>query len=474
MKKYIVTFFSLLLLISCSDDKYERMNVDPKNPSSVPAEYLFTSASKELMDQVTNLNVNTNIFRFVSQYLTATTYTQEPNYNLTDRNIPESHFLLLYRNVLIDLKDAEEFTRANDQLLEESEVNARLAQIQVLQVYTWQYLVDTFGNVPYSEALSTSNTTPTYDDAEIIYEDLINRLIENNNNFGGQGFTSGEDLIFDGDMSKWQKFSNSLLLRLGMRLTESNPELANTAVQAAVSNGVMESNEDNALFQYLSSPPNTNPLWVDLVQSGRNDYVVANTLVDDLNELDDPRRTVYFDDNLASGYEGGIYGASNSYANFTHIGSEFTDPTHPGILMDYAEVEFLLTEAAARGVAGVNDPETHYENAVTASLEYWLGSDADATSYLAQPNVAYSANNWEELVAQQFWIAMFDNAFQGWYVWRKFDAPEFNLPEVSGNPVPLRFTYPIREQNLNGESYNEAASAIGGDTQQTALFWDVD
>jgi len=151
-----------------------------------------------------------------------------------------------------------------------------------------------------------------------------------------------------------------------------------------------------------------------------------------------------------------------------------TDPTHPGILMDYAEVEFLLTEAAARGVAGVSNAETHYENAVTASLEYWLGSDADATSYLAQPNVAYSANNWEEVVAQQFWIAMFDNAFQGWYVWRKFDAPEFNLPEVSGNPVPLRFTYPIREQNLNGESYSEAASAIGGDTQQTALFWDVE
>lgn len=474
MKKYIVSIFSLLLLISCSDDKYERMNVDPKNPSSVPAEYLFSSASKELMDQVTNLNVNTNIFRFVSQYLTATTYTQEPNYNLTDRNIPENHFLLLYRNVLIDLQDAEEFTATNAQLLEESEVNARLAQIEVLQVYTWQYLVDTFGDVPYTEALDTQNTTPVYDDAETIYADLIDRLIENNNNFGGQGFSSGEDLIYDGDMSKWQKFSNSLLLRLGMRLTESNPQLATTAVQAAVSNGVMDSNEDNALFQYLSSPPNTNPLWVDLIQSGRNDYVAANTIVDDMNDLNDPRRAVYFDNNLESGYDGGIYGASNSYPNYTHIGEEFTDPTHPGILMDYAEVEFLLTEAAARSVGGVTNAESHYENAVSASFEYWLGSDADATSYLSQPNVAYSDNNWEEIVAQQFWIAMYDNAFQGWYVWRKFDSPEFNIPAVSESPVPLRFTYPIREQNLNGANYNDASNAIGGDTQQTALFWDVE
>ncbi|MBW2961478.1 SusD/RagB family nutrient-binding outer membrane lipoprotein [Mesonia aestuariivivens] len=473
MKKYIVSIFSLLLLISCSDDKYERMNVDPKNPSSVPAEYLFSSASKELMDQVTNLNVNTNIFRFVSQYLTSTTYTQEPNYNLTDRNIPGSHFTLLYRNVLIDLKDAEEFAIANDQLLEESEVNARLAQIHVLQVFTWQYLVDTFGNVPYTEALDTENTTPVYDDANAIYEDLINKLIDNNENFGGQGFPGGEDLIYDGNMDKWQKFSNSLLLRLGMRLTESNPELANLAVQTAVSNGLMTSNDDNAIFQYLNSTPNTNPLWEDLVQSGRNDFVAANTIVDYMNDLEDPRRTVYFDDNLEDGYNGGTYGASNSYSANTHIGAEFRDPAHPGILMDYTEVEFLLTEAAARGIAGVNDAESHYENAITASMQYWLGDDVDVDSYLDQDNVAYSDDNWEETVALQFWLAMYDNAFQGWYVWRKFDAPVLNIPSVTENPVPLRFTYPILEQNLNGASYNEAANAIGGDTQQTPLFWDV-
>ncbi|WBL21872.1 SusD/RagB family nutrient-binding outer membrane lipoprotein [Zunongwangia sp. HRR-M8] len=472
MKKYILSIFSLFVLFSCSDDKYERMNENPKNPADVPASFLFSSATKDLMDQVTNLSVNNNIFRFVSQYLTATTYTQEPNFNLTDRNIPETHFAILYRDVLVDLKDAEEITAANADLLPEEEVAARLAQIKVLQVYTWHYLVDTFGNVPFTEALDTENNLPVYDDALDIYNQLITDLTEINGDFNSAGFES-QDLLFDGDMSKWQKFSNSLLLRIAMRLSESNPDIANNAVEIAISNGVMESNDDSAIFNYLDSPPNTNPLWEDLVQSGRSDYVTANTIVDYMNNLEDPRRSVYFDDNLNGEYTGGIYGASNSYSNYTHIGAEFREPTHPGILMDYAEVEFLITEAAARNIGGATDASSHYENAISASFQYWLGSTDGVEDYLSQSDVAYSNDNWEEKVATQFWIAMYDNAFQGWYVWRKFDNPSLNLPQVSENPIPLRFTYPIREQNLNSANYQQASDAIGGDELQTPLFWDV-
>ena len=69
---------------------------------------------------------------------------------------------------------------------------------------------------------------------------------------------------------------------------------------------------------------------------------------------------------------------------------------------------------------------------------------------------------------------MYDNPFQGWNSWRTYDAPEFNLPDDTGNEVPLRYTYPIDEQNLNEGNYNEASEAIGGDKQQTRIFWDVD
>jgi hypothetical protein len=73
------------------------------------------------------------------------------------------------------------------------------------------------------------------------------------------------------------------------------------------------SNADNATLQYTSAPPNTNPVWVDLVQSGRSDFVIANTLIDFMN-FSDPRRAAYFDQNLGAGiYEGGPYGENNSF-----------------------------------------------------------------------------------------------------------------------------------------------------------------
>ncbi|WP_372918083.1 SusD/RagB family nutrient-binding outer membrane lipoprotein [Salegentibacter sp.] len=464
MKKLLVTFIALSTLWSCqTDEQYEDLNRDPKNPTEVAADFLFTSASVNLADQLASPNVNLNITRFIAQYLTATTYLDEPNYDLNNRNIPQNHWSILYRNVLFNLQDAKERVQANE-MLDEAQRSARIGQIEVLEVYAWQVLVDSFGDIPYTEALNgKDNSLPAYDDAATIYNDLLSRLESAHTNLGaGQGF-AGSDVIYNGDMAKWQKFANSLQVRLAAR-TDNWSE-----VEEAVGRGVFESNADNATMDYQSSPPNTNPLWVDLVQSGRSDYVVANTVVDIMNDLDDPRRMVYFDDNIEP-YTGGTYGGSNSFQSYTHIGPDFRDPTHTGILMDYAELNFHLSYAAMEGAGLDNDAEGYYEEAITASMEYWLGEDVDASGYLSQSEVAYDGSM--EQLGTQFWIAMFDNPVEGWSVWRKFDAPELNLPEESGNPVPLRYTYPVNEQNLNEDNYDAAASAIGGDDQQTPLFWD--
>ena len=478
MKKYIIAILSIAVIYACSDDQFENLNTDPKNPQEVSADFLFTSSTQALGDQMASPNVNLNIFRFVSQYWTATTYLDEPNYNLIARNIPSNQWAVLYQNVLFDLENAKDNVQAglvvSDGALSQEDIDARIAQINVLQALTWQVLIDTFGDIPYDTALQgADNPLPAYSDAEAIYEDLINTLIAADDAFAnGNGFSSS-DVIYGGDMASWKKFSNSLLLRLAMRIADSNPTLSQDAANTAINNGVMASNGDNALIYYQASPPNTNPLWEDLVQSGRSDYVTANTIVDKLNDLNDPRRDYYFDDNISTGYVGGTYGASSSYSSFTHVGETFLDPAHEGILLDYAEVEFYLAEAAQRGYASASNAETHYNNAITASITYWGGSDSDAATYIAQSDVAYDSANWKESIGTQFWIAMYDNPYQGWSVWRKFDAPAFNLPSQTGNPVPLRYTYPITEQNLNPTNYNAAAAAIGGDTQQTALFWDV-
>lgn len=471
MKKYLIIFIALISLYSCQkDEQYEELNRDPKNPTEVSAAFLFTSATVALSDQMQSPNVNLNIFRFIAQYLTATTYLDEPNYDLTERGISGNHWSILYRNVLFDLKDAKSNVLENPDLTD-GEKKARTAQIEVLQVYTWQILVDTYGNIPYSQALNAGEyLLPEYDDAATIYEDLISRLTTARTDLqAGQGFSSA-DVIYGGDMAKWSKFANSLLLKLGMRIIDVDPTLSQSTVEAAITGGLFTNNSDNATITYYTTFPNTNPMWEDFVQSGRSDYVVANTLVDYMNTLNDPRRATYFDDNVIP-YVGGVYGASNSFSNYTHIGELFRDPTIPGILLDYAEVQFYLAEAAKATFATPLSAEDHYNQAITASILYWNGTQAEADAYLLEPSVAYDGT--DEQLATQFWIAMFNNPFQGWCVWRKFDAPTLNVAAESGLPVPLRYTYPVSEQNLNPENWSAASDAIGGDQQQTPLFWDV-
>lgn len=190
-----------------------------------------------------------------------------------------------------------------------------------------------FGDIPYTEGLnSTEFPLPKYDDAATIYSDLISRIkVASADLASGQGFT-GADIVYGGDMNKWVKFANSLQLRLGMRLSDVNPTLSKDTAEDAIAGGVLESNADNATVVYQSNPPYTNPQWDDLVQSGRSDYLVANTIVDKMNSLNDPRRAAYFDDNLDGDFVGGEYGASNGFTSFTHIGTPFLDPTLEGIL----------------------------------------------------------------------------------------------------------------------------------------------
>lgn len=479
MKKIFITILSLGLLFSCqSDDQYENFNRDPKNPTQVDAEFLYNAATKSLVDQLTSTNVNSNIYRLLSQYWTETTYTDEVNYDFTERNIPQSHWSEMYRDVLLDFKTAKEVVLANPGL-DQSEKDARVAQIEVLSVYTWQQMVDSFGDIPYSEALSES-FLPVYDDAETIYLDLIDRINVAIPNLTGEGFTAS-DAIYGGNMSAWSKFANSVKLRLGIRISDSNSSLSQTTVEAAYSAGVFTSNADNALFAYEGATPNTNPLWEDLVQSNRTDFVPANTLVDVMNNLDDPRRYAYFDENLgADTFSGGIYGSPNTFELFTSIagyddGLDLHNPELPGVLMDYAEVSFYLAEAAERAWSVGGTAEDHYNNGITASFEYW--GAADVATYLADANVAYTTapGDWRQKIGTQFWLAMYNRGFEGWTVFRKFDNPTFNLPTHTGTalPVPTRYTYPVNEQNLNEANWIAASSAIGGDEKTTKLFWDV-
>lgn len=490
--KYILLFVLIALFASCTKN-FEGFNTDIKNPATVTGESLFSNAEMALVDQVSSTDVNLNVFKLFAQYWTETTYTDESNYDLIDRTIADNTFQMYYvgnivkqGGFLTDFKEAARLIGLNvpTTAVGDGEKTNKLAIIELLNVYAFQNLVDIFGNVPYSQALDINKIAPAYDDAATIYSDLINRIdaaqAKLDPSFGSFG---SADLIYGGDVAKWKKFANTLKLKIGITLSDANPTLAKTTVEAAINSGVFTSAEDNAFLNYLSAI-HTNPIYTNIVTNGRDDFVPANTIIDLMNSLTDLRLGRYFTLVDTSGvqgvrklaYLGGLYGYSNPFTKYSHIAPEILDPTFHGILLTYDEALFYEAEAAARSFSVGGTVSDLYNSAVTESVISWGGTLAEANAYLTQPNIAYTTatGTWQQKIGTQAYIAFYTRGLEGYTEWRRLDWPILNIPPTisSYSQIPKRYTYPVNEQTLNKANYTDASVAIGGDLQTTRIFWD--
>ncbi|WP_020604641.1 SusD/RagB family nutrient-binding outer membrane lipoprotein [Spirosoma spitsbergense] len=484
MKKILTAVLSLLVLLtvttSCNDD-ITSINTNPKayQSGSVPASPFFSNATRNLSDAI----VYGFTFKIMAQQFAETTYFSTSAYNLVD--VGAGFWTSLYRDVLLDYKEAKSIIKANPSLYPAVDQN-KLAIIEIMEVYTYSILVNTFGNIPYSSAISTSlksealnpdNLVPAYDDAAAIYDDLFARLDKATSQLapGSDSFGTA-DLVYKGNVASWVKFANTLKLRMAMTLADVNAAKSKTMAEAAVKAGVFTANTDNATITYLSTTPNTNPIWVNLIQSSREDYVASNTMIDMMKTSSDPRIPLYYTKDNAGAYSGGVYGRSNAFITYSKAGPNMTAQTTPGILLDFVETEFYLAEAAARGYTVGGTAESFYNAGITASVLYWGGTASAATTYLAGPTVAFATAIGAtplQKIARQKYLALFNRGLEAWTEYRRFDFPTFNVPAVPQGDFPVRYTYPNSEQNANITNYTAAATAIGGDKLTTKVFWDT-
>jgi hypothetical protein len=472
MKKIVLISGVLFTLASCTKD-LSKLNTDPKNPVIVPSATLFSNAELNLANDLATPNVNLNIWRMIAQHWTETTYTDESNYDLSTRPIPQSWWHTMYRDVLKNFEEAK--TLLASDVTDAAIKKNQLAIAEILEVFSYHYIVTTYGDIPYSEALDFNKVQPKFDDAKTVYDALIARLDAAiaNLNTSAESFGSA-DLLYGGDVAAWKKFANSIKLKMGIVIADSDPAKSKTMIEGAYA-GAFKSNSDNAVFQFLTAPPNTNPVWVNLVQSGRKDFVAANTLVDAMKALNDPRIPLYFTtDGTGVGYTGGIYGHSNNYASFSKPALTIQEPDFPYIFMDYSEVEFILAEAAARGMSVGGTAESHYNSAIIASITEWGGTNVQATAYLAQPAVAYTtaAGTYKQKIGTQKWIALYEHGHDAWTDWRRLDYPVLVKPVDALSDIPLRYFYPVSEQNLNGANVASAvAKLVGGKDVVNVKLW---
>lgn len=474
MKKILLYIAPLVLLASCAKN-LEDYNIDQKNPVEVSQGPLFSNALKELTDDITSPSVNINVFRFWMQQWTATTYQDEPRYNFVTRNIPQNFWEPLYQEVLHDLKQAKTYA-TEDAEIEEDQKNNQLAAIEIVSVYTWATLVNTWGDIPYTEALADVSQ-PKYDDAATIYDDLLTRLdaaiamIDP----AGAGFENA-DLLYGGNMAAWLKFAHSLKMRLAITLADVDGARAQQIITSSAASA-FTSNADNAAFAYVSASPNNNPVSNNLNSqfTSRQDYVAGGPFVTLLNNLNDPRREQFFT-TVGGVYVGGGIGSSNQASTTSRPSEKVIAPDFEALLLDYSEIEFILAEASARWEI-LGSAADHYNKAIEASVLYWGGDDRDVASYLTQPSVAYgtAAGDWKEKIGMQKWLALYNRGFDAWNEWKRLDYPKLEpaFRAVAPGIIPNRLTYPVSERTLNGGNVETAASKLGADDVTHKVFWDV-
>jgi Starch-binding associating with outer membrane len=486
MKKIIFSIITLTFIVSSCVTDQSNINDDIKKPYQVSGQSLFTNAQKELVDQMTTPSVNLNVFRYFSQYWAATLYNAESRYSIasTTRRVPDNNWNNLYTQVLNNLKSSEELLSkelAPDGVSSSEwakQQKNRVAIIEILRVYTYQVLVDTYGNIPYSESLQTpNNILPKYDDAGTVYASLIARLNTATSSLDSSAGSFSSDNFYKGDVSKWILFANSLKVKIGINLADVNPALSKTTVEAGYTGGVILSNSDNAGFIYDSSAPNFNPVYDNLVASGRNDFVPAKTIVDVMVASNDPRKSKYFTPLADGSFVGGKYGAqnTNSYAtSYSHVGDIVKQPNSLGILMEATEVNFYLAESAARGYSVGNSASIYYNSAIQSSMDFWGVPSSDASTYIA--SVPYNVADWKNSIGTQAWVAYYNRGFESWTSYRRLDFPVLTAPSnavtAAAKKVPVRFFYPADELLVNGDNVKVAGTAIGGDNLTTKIFWD--
>jgi hypothetical protein len=270
----------------------------------------------------------------------------------------------------------------------------------------------------------------------------------------------------------WYKFANSLKLKMGLVLSDVDAATAKSTAESAAPH-VISSNDENCTMSYLSAAPNYNQIYADLVASGRNDFVPTSTIIDYMNSLNDPRRKLYFTP-IDGVYIGGENGAGNDFYAYSHVADKIQEATFEGMIFDWAQTEFLLAEACERGFNVGGTAESHYNQGIRASINYWGGTSTSADTLLMNPAVAYTSapGTWKEKIGMQAWLALYNNAFEAWTTYRRLDYPALVAPPDAVSALPIRFTYPINEQTLNGANYDAAAAAIGGDAVDTKLFFD--
>ncbi|MBC9796835.1 SusD/RagB family nutrient-binding outer membrane lipoprotein [Sinomicrobium weinanense] len=385
-----------------------------------------------------------------------------------------------------------------------------------LKVMYMSNLTDIFGDIPYSEAFQARQTDgilkPKFDSQQEVYRQMFEALEEANALYAtNPDFLKPElDGMYGGDMQKWRKFNNSLYLRLLCRVS-GRSEMGTAAKMTEILNNpskypVFESNADNATVIFSGNDPYRNQFAItnegDFTSSGRKltEQLIKMTVVTSSGgqqTYTDPRLPIIGKknpNNSGNVWKGTVSGCTPEQRIEVDRGTSwlnaavFCRPDAPGWFMDYAEVQFILAEAALKGdiAGGESAAREYYNNAVSASLEKWAEygqysetpvtiTSNDIDTFLNSELASWDdATNKEELIASQKFLALFWIGMEAYHEYRRTGYPELTIGEgtvFNDYILPTRFAYPNITMATNNDNAQEALNRMGGENNMKTPVW---
>ena len=489
MKKiYILIFLFSCLSVSCTKN-FEKINTDPNRPTEVnpgvvlgQMEYRIVSSSISAARGFTHELMQVDAPRSSSGG-GVHRYVINPGTGVW------TSFYTYLADIDVIIKGAERLNEPNYKAIG-----------LVYKCWAYSILTDVYGDIPYSEAMKApeGNFQPKFDAQKDIYTQILKDLVTANDLFDDtKALTYGGDGLYPSNVlsggknvgiQRWKKFCNTLRLRLLLRLLKRDAELGVSGqIRAILADPakypVFSSNADEGVYKFPNVNPYFNPYFTARQLDWRDGTYYTKFFIDHLNTWSDPRLSVWAltvpvdGKNVYQGIESGypttieyVVGKNSSYTDALKT-SAIT-----GVMITYAEEEYIKAELALKGYTTGSPAKTHYENGINASMVQW-GVSLPA-GYLQQNGVVYnesaSADARLQQIMLQKYYAYFFNDYQAWFEKRRTGYPV--LPRGAGIPAenqfPNRIPYPTYLQSLNPTNLAAAVAAMGGDNSKIKVWWD--
>lgn len=478
MKRLKLSYIVLMItVLSSSCKKFADFQNNPNNPTASDPALLLTNLERAAFS-----NIISDV-SLASRYLVYTQSASNAQYYGWQRGG------FSYGAVSQTVKMEQEAARTGN-------VNYRYIA-RFLRAYYVVNMTQMFGDIPYGQmmqSIANNNFTdssavrPAYDKQQDIYMGVLNELKIASDSLSTTGLAVNGDIIYNGSIAQWKKLINSYTLRVLLSLSkkEGNTTLnikqrfADIVSQPA-KYPLLASNSDNGQLPYYNVTGNQYIYYND--NAMKTNFYLDSSFVKLLKNQNDPRLFVFGEPTTASGLGAGNFNAydglvgsaplaynvnktSQGKASQIHKRFAYDATNEPSVLMGYAELQFVLAEAAFRGwISG--DANTFYKKGIEASLSfsnYQNTYSADAiVTFLNQPAVSLQTGTELQQIVTQKYISMFMNSgYQPFYEQRRTGYPLFETAGagiLNDGKVPKRWMYPTDEYTNNAANVNRAVSS---------------